>query len=200
MDTPEGNTYDAPEDDLFLQIRWHLFNVRELQRMRVEEIGEHNLMADDRYLTDFSLPWKGAPDVDAPKWLIEEWHREREQQKATATSTTIGGGPTRVTSTDTSNIIQIWGSEGAITVQRGDLPELIQVLQGLVAGPIAPGASGSSDVSQRSAPPAHLSAVEKARWQRNQDALDYAVKAERTRQDAIIRQQQVELQQRRNRW
>lgn len=152
METPEGKNYEAPEDDLFFGIRWHLFNELAKQQMRIEAIGEHNLMDDDRFLTDFTLPWKGVPDVDLPQWVIDETVAFHQQQKVTATSTTIGGGPLRVTSTDTSNIIQIWSSEGAITVQRADLPELIQVLQGLVAGPIAPGATGTPDISQRSAP------------------------------------------------
>ncbi len=196
--------YEHLGDDFWFDVEWHLLNMQERQRQYVEKQGgRQNVMPDDRYLTDFTLAWRNEPD-NPPRWLIEETAAYHQQQKTTATSTTIGGGPTRVSATDASNVIQVWSSEGAITIQRADLPELIRVLQGLVAGPTNAGATGSSDISQRSAPRRYETRPNHPGWksqaQINDEALERSIRLQQQKQDAIIRQQQLELQQRRNRW
>lgn len=147
METPEGNTYDSLEDDFWFHVRWHLFNMRELQRMHAEELGEHNIM-EDRFLQDFSLAWKGVPDYDPPQWLIEEAHAYREK----ATSTTVDfGNAVHVIYDDRSNRVGISTSRGFAEISRSQCAAIGQLLISL-ASAMPGGAMGSSDVSQRSAP------------------------------------------------
>ncbi len=129
------------EYNLFDDIAGHLAYSRRVSR-------EMN----DRYLQDFTLAWRGSPDPEKlPEWMMQEW-REM-QKKANAVSTTIGDGPTRVTDDPDSNIIQIWSSEGAITVQRRDVAALIAVLQRSISGPTVGGATGTPNAATlRSAP------------------------------------------------
>lgn len=147
METPEGNTYDAPEDDLEFQVRWYLFNQLELQRLRVEELGEHNIM-DDRFLQDFSLAWKGTRDVDPPQWLVDEARAYREK----ATSTTVDfGNAVHVIYEDRSNRVGISTSRGFAEISRSQCAAIGQLLLSLSSA-MPDGAALSSDVSQRSAP------------------------------------------------
>ncbi len=198
MDTPEGSTYDNPEDDLWFQIRWHLFNQLAKQQMRIEELGEQNIMPDaDKFLKDFSSAWRGVPDPDIPQWLRDETRAYQEQQKAQETTVTLGDGSVNVFYTDTSDRIRISTARGDAEFPRSLCAELGRLLQSLqrVALP--------SEAGTTSAPRQYETRPNNPGWksqaQLNDEALERSIKIQREKQNAIIRQQQLEYQQR-NRW
>ena len=99
---------------------------------------------DDRFLKDFSLIWKGIEDNSKTP---EEYARAfQKAQKQTSVSTTVGDGNLRVVDDSSSNVIQIWSTEGAITVQREDVSELIQVLSTVPSGPTNTDATGTPQI------------------------------------------------------
>jgi hypothetical protein len=85
----------------------------------------------DRFLTDFSRAWKGVPDVDPPRYWQEETAAYFAQQKQTATTISIGGGPTYISASEGADRLQIHGGTGYIAIEVDEIGEVIAALQQL---------------------------------------------------------------------
>lgn len=188
------------ENGLITEVRTYLRGEAIRDMFRVARLGEY--IVDDRYLQDFSKPWKGVPDVDPPQWLIEETHAYEQRQKAAVSVIDIGEGDVHVIGSATSDRISIATSRGTAELERDALLEVITALQTFVKGPmglppiasnLTSPASSVSQMGNQNVP------GYKSQQERNQERLDYAFAQERKKQDAIIRANQEEYQ-RRNRW
>jgi hypothetical protein len=168
-------------DKLHEDIRQYLWKLAGIDMLRFELNGDDFIM-DDRFLRDFKLAWKNDSDPErVPEAYAREWLKV--QQKATTTIVDIGEGDVHIQSTDTSERIYIHTNRGTAEIGRDDLPEIIRVLQGLVAGRTSGGALNAQEVASAAPSQNQLAAREYAtnrpsfvsRHEKNEKALRKAL-------------------------
>jgi hypothetical protein len=108
-------------------------------------LGEY-LMSEqhetERFLTDFSRAWGPVVTNDTnpanngvrdyiPQHVREEQVAYERQQKQTATTVTIGNGPTYISASEGSDRLQLHGGTGYIPIRVDEIDEVIAALQRL---------------------------------------------------------------------
>jgi hypothetical protein len=118
----------------------------------------------DRFLTDFSRAWtKQDLDAEPPRYALDEAIAYFNQQKQTSTTVDIGEGDVHIVSSEGSDRIYIHTNRGIAELGRDDLPDIIRVLQGLVAGRTTGGALNAPQIASKPIPGQNELAAREAR-------------------------------------